>query len=118
MKTLWMRRPKTVQAIQFTGDNYDEICEFAGDLFRKSNRPGIHYVLECRDTVLDNVAFERPVNSGDFIVKCMNDKQYPFKVMDGNTLDARYTLVSRGKVSEMECNFYSQSMLDMSRICD
>lgn len=118
MLTLLMRRPQVIEAIQFDGNNYDEISKFTKGLFRKTNSPGIHYILECKDTVLHNGTFERPVNPGEFIVKCVDDGQYPFKVMDSNTLNARYALVARGKASEIECDFYNQTMLDMSRICD
>lgn len=114
MKTIWIARPKTVEAIMFTGENFDEICEFTGDLFYKNHGK---FVLKCRCPITYE-PWERQVKDGDWIVNCANDTKYPFKVMDGNTLNARYTPIARGKASEIECDFYNQTMLDMSRICD
>lgn len=110
MKTLWMRRPETVEAIRFDGKNQNEIRAFTGDYFVSTTDNTV--TILC---VEDDCEYRFEVTPDLFVVK---NSAGSYLVMDGNTLNARYALVARGKASEIECDFYSQSMLDASRVCD
>lgn len=59
----------------------------------------------------------REVQPGMYIAKTDRNLKWPFQVMDIITLNTRYAPITRGKASEIECNFY-KGLLDASRICD
>lgn len=105
MLTIWMRRPETIEAVQFDGKNFDEIRKFTKNYFISADKRSV--TIKCGDSSSE---YELDVMPGWYIVKDDSNADYPFSVMDGNTLNARYAPVSRGKVSEIECTFYKETM--------
>lgn len=70
----FVKKPVEIQAVQWTGDNYDEIENFVGrnglDLFWKFEKPGlIIYTLEG-----DHYA-----SVGDWIIRGVRGEFYPCK---------------------------------------
>lgn len=105
MLTIWMRRPEIIEAVQFDGKNFDEIREFTKNYFISEDKGSV--TIKCGDSSSE---YELDVMPRWYIVKDDSNADYPFSVMDGNSLNARYAPVSRGKVSEIECAFYKETM--------
>lgn len=105
MKTIWMRRPQAIEAVEFNGKNFNEILEFVGEDFGRIS--GKSLMIKCGDSSSE---YELDVMPGYYVVKDNVNPDYPFGIMDGNTLNALYAPVSRGRVSEIECTFYKETM--------
>lgn len=63
----YKKKPVTVEAIQFHGDNLDEVRDFVGDKFREDDAGYFIKTLEGNMTV----------RKGDFIIKGIKGEFYP-----------------------------------------
>lgn len=124
MKTFWARRPHVIEVVQFDGKNFDEIRDFCADWI-SSETTGENPSLKIRvmgpvlykEEKMIRTEYIREVQPGMYIAKTDRNPKWPFQVMDIITLNTRYAPITRGKASEIECNFY-KGLLDASRICD
>lgn len=69
----YIKLPVTVQAIQWTGDNCDEVMEFCGDwaLFITCEGSKQLQIITLEGVMMASV--------GDYIVKGVDDEYYPCK---------------------------------------
>lgn len=124
MKTFWARRPHVVEVVMFDGKNFDEIRDFCADWI-SSETTGGNPSLKIRvmgpvlykEEKMIRTEYIREVQPGMYIAKTDRNPKWPFQVMDIITLNTRYVPITRGKTSEIKCNFY-KGLLDASRICD
>ena len=124
MKTFWARRPHVVEVVMFDGKNFDEIRDFCA-YWISSETTGENPSLKIRvmgpvlykEEKMSRTEYIREVQPGMYIAKTDRNPKWPFQVMDIITLNTRYAPITRGKASEIECNFY-KGLLDASRICD
>ena len=124
MKTFWARRPQVVEVVMFDGKNFDEIRDFCAGWI-SSETTGENPSLKIRvmgpvlykEEKMIRTEYIREVQPGMYIAKTDGNPKWPFQVMDIITLNTRYAPITRGKASEIECNFY-KGLLDAYRICD
>lgn len=69
MISKYVKRPVTIEAVQWTGDNIDEIREFAGDVM--SYVDGVLHLSTLEGTVVASV--------NDYIIKGIAGEFYPCK---------------------------------------
>lgn len=65
----YVKKPVTIEAVQWTGDNIDEIREFAGDVV--SYEDSVMHLSTLEGTVVASV--------DDYIIKGINGEFYPCK---------------------------------------
>ncbi len=66
----YRKKPVVIEAVQFTGNNVDEILGFAKDSFKNPlTRDVIIYTSECNMIV----------SIGDYVIKGVNGEFYPCK---------------------------------------
>lgn len=65
------KKPIVIEAIQFTGNNFDEICRFAGLAVRIVGREQSLHI-----NTLEGIMKASP---GDYIIKGVNGEFYPCK---------------------------------------
>lgn len=70
----YKKKPEVIEAIQYTGDNYKEICDFVGKELR---RPMIQY--EPLEIIIETLEGNRIVKVNDFIIKGEHGEFYPYK---------------------------------------
>ena len=72
----YRKRPVTVRAVKWTGDNFDEICEFVGyfnyDLLppKSGNYP---------DLIIHTLEGKMHAEVGDYIIQGVHGEHYPCK---------------------------------------
>lgn len=66
----YRKKPVIIEAVQFTGNNVDEILEFAKDSF---NNPS------TSEIVIPTLEGNMMVSIGDYVIKGVNDEFYPCK---------------------------------------
>lgn len=66
----YRKKPVVIEAVQFTGNNVDEILEFAKDSF---NNPS------TSEIVIPTLEGNMMVSIGDYVIKGVNGKFYPCK---------------------------------------
>jgi hypothetical protein len=64
------KKPVEVEAIQYTGHNYDEICKFAGEKLKKD---------PSRKLLIPTLEGTMKASIGDFIIKGVHGELYPCK---------------------------------------
>jgi hypothetical protein len=64
------KKPVVIEAVQFTGNNVDEILEFAKDSF---NNPS------TSEIVIPTLEGNMMVSIGDYVIKGVNGEFYPCK---------------------------------------
>jgi hypothetical protein len=71
----YRKRPVVVEAMQFTGDNWDEVADFLGET------PRVWGDEECAENFLTIVTLEgnHRVSVGDYIIKGVQGEFYPCK---------------------------------------
>ena len=67
----YRKRPVEVEAIQFTGYNYQEIQEFAGDSYKLNNFNASPYIHTLEGDML--------VSPTDYVIKGVKGEFYPCK---------------------------------------
>lgn len=70
MITDWRKKPVVIKAIQYDGDNIDEIKEFAGDSIVKVF-DGVYSIRTLEGKMM--------ITEGDFIIQGVNGEFYPCK---------------------------------------
>jgi len=80
---LFRKRPVVIEAVQWTGDNYDEIATFlaAGDHPLAFTNDGHRFL------VIGTLEGDHQANPGDWIIKGVQGEFYPCKP---NIFDATY----------------------------
>ena len=66
----YRKKPVVIEAVQFTGNNVDEILEFAKDSF---NNPS------TSEIVIPTLEGNMMVSIGDYVIKGVNGEFYPCK---------------------------------------
>lgn len=71
MSLKYMKKPVVIEALQWTGDNIDELAEFMGELF----------LIVGQDEKIRIDTLEGPIwaNLGDYIIRGVQDEYYPCK---------------------------------------
>lgn len=94
MTKYMMRQPIEVDAIQFTGDNIEEIKEFVNKSYLNTS---VDAVLKADGDYRENTHIHIPtlegmmtINYGDYIIKGMDDEFYSCK---SHIFDMRYKKV-------------------------
>ena len=67
----YRKKPVVIEAVQFTGNNVDEILEFAKDSF---NNPS------TSEIVIPTLEGNMMVSIGDYVIKGVNGEFYPCKL--------------------------------------
>jgi hypothetical protein len=70
----YRKKPVVIEAIQYTGNNYKEICEFVGKELRK---PMIQY--EPFEILIETLEGNMIAKVNDFIIKGVHGEFYPCK---------------------------------------
>ena len=65
----YRKKPVVVEAVQWTGANYDEIVEFTGSKAK----------LCCRDLMIHTLEGDHFASIGDYIIKGVAGEFYPCK---------------------------------------
>lgn len=68
------KKPVVIEAIQWTGDNYDSVCDFLGDelIMEYSKAPSRFRIL-----VIETLEGTVRASSGDWIIKGVKNEFYP-----------------------------------------
>ena len=74
MVKYYTKRPVTIQAVQYTGDNIDEITAFAGrrNIHTFTHQGNTHYFIKT----LEGNHF---ISEGDYVIKGVEGEFYPCK---------------------------------------
>ena len=79
----YRKKPKIVEAIQWTGDNYDEVCEFAGEKLTRDGHELFNGEPAC--LVIETPVWELATTVeelaliGDYICKVKDGRCYKSK---------------------------------------
>lgn len=68
----FVKKPVKVQAVQWTGNNYEEIADFIGHVHSV-------YYLTDEYIIIDTPEGDRCLRKGDWIIQDVNGELYPFK---------------------------------------
>lgn len=71
---IYRKLPIEIQAVQFTGRNYDEVCDFIGD-----GNLGKGTSLDNNLIVISTLEGEMNVSVDDYVIKGIRDEFYPCK---------------------------------------
>jgi len=71
MNKLYRKKPVTIEAVQFTGHNFEEIEKFAGGNYR---------TFEDGEMVIETLEGNMHVSINDFIIKGVEGEFYPCKM--------------------------------------
>ena len=66
----YRKKPVVIEAVQWTGYNFEEIGAFIG---------GLHYPVETRGILIHTLEGDMVANINDFIIKGINGEFYPCK---------------------------------------
>lgn len=70
----YRKKPVVIEAIQYTGDNYNEVCEFVGKELRT---PLIQY--EPGELIIETLEGNMIASVNDYIIKGIHGEFYPCK---------------------------------------
>lgn len=73
MTKTFIKKPVEIQAVQWTGDNYDEICKFIGYF------PNIIYGSRGPYVVIKTLEGDHHASVGDWIIRGVKGEFYPCK---------------------------------------
>ena len=68
----YRKKPVVIEAVQYTGDNFKEICDFVGTILNRPDSEQSHIIIETLEG--DHIA-----SVGDFIIKGVHGEFYPCK---------------------------------------
>lgn len=68
----YRKKPVVIDAVQYTGDNFKEICDFVGKTLNRPDSEQNHIIIETLEG--DHIA-----SVGDFIIKGVHGEFYPCK---------------------------------------
>lgn len=75
MIKIYQKKPVRIEAIQYTGDNFDEIKEFVGDSYYE-NVDERHLTLNIGIKTLEG---DMTISLFDYVIKGVNGEFYPCK---------------------------------------
>ena len=75
MIKIYQKKPVLIEAIQYTGDNFDEIKEFVGDSYYE-NVDEHHLTLNIGIKTLEG---DMAISLFDYVIKGVNGEFYPCK---------------------------------------
>lgn len=75
MIKIYQKKPVRIEAIQYTGDNFDEIKEFVGDSYYE-NVDEHHLTLNIGIKTLEG---DMAISLFDYVIKGVNGEFYPCK---------------------------------------
>ena len=67
----YVKKPVTIEAIQYNGDNYLEICNFVGE--------GLDWTYGSRSLIIKTLEGDHYASIGDYIIKGIKGEFYPCK---------------------------------------
>lgn len=70
----YRKKPVIIDAIQYTGGNYKEVCEFVG---KELKRPLIRYTPS--EIIIETLEGNHIARAGDFIIRGVHGEFYPCK---------------------------------------
>ena len=70
----YRKKPVVIEAVQWTGNNYEEICKFVG---KKLEAPMIQY--KPNELIIETIEGNHVASEGDFIIKGVHGEFYPCK---------------------------------------
>ena len=70
----YRKKPVVIEAVKWTGENYDEICSFVG---KKLEHPMIQY--KPHEIIIETLEGNHIASEGDFIIKGVHGEFYPCK---------------------------------------
>ena len=70
----YRKKPVIIEAIQYTGDNYNEICDFVG---KELKTPLIQY--QPLEIMIETLEGNMVAQVNDFIIKGVHGEFYPCK---------------------------------------
>ena len=82
----YIKKPVVIEAIQYTGDNYKEICDFVGKKLRK---PLIQY--EPHEIIIETLEGNHIAKVNDYIIRGIHGEYYPCKP---DIFDKTYEIVN------------------------
>lgn len=68
----YVKKPVVIEAIQYTGDNYLEICDFCDKILPSLPKPNADIIIETLEGNHNAIA-------GDYIIKGVKGEFYPCK---------------------------------------
>ena len=68
----YRKKPVIIEAIQYTGDNYKEICDFVGKELMKS-------MINPSEILIETLEGYHIASVNDFIIKGVKGEHYPCK---------------------------------------
>lgn len=68
----FVKKPVKVQAVQWTGDNYEELADFVGHI-------RFTYSLDKDSVIIETLEGDHYARKGDWIIRGINGEFYPCK---------------------------------------
>ena len=68
----YRKKPVVIEAVQYTGNNYDKICDFVGKRLDK-------YDSELSHIIIETLEGNHIASVGDYIIKGVQGEFYPCK---------------------------------------
>lgn len=68
----FVKKPVKVQAIQWTGDNYEELIDFVGNVM-------FPYSFDDGEVIIRTLEGDHHASKGDWIIRGINGEFYPCK---------------------------------------
>ena len=100
MLATYRKIPVTVQAVQWTGDNYTEVCKL------NDQRCRLHYYGGHKTLIIETLEGEMAATLGDYIIKGVEGELYPCKA---SVFEKTYTAETEPRV---EITLYGESVPD------
>ena len=70
----YKKRPVVIEAVEYTGENVDEIIGFA-----KGYGPGVTYYMAQDELIIHTLEGDHLCSKGDFVIKGVRGEMYPCK---------------------------------------
>lgn len=68
----YRKKPVEIEAVQYTGDNFKEVCEFVGKILNMTDSEQNYIIIETLEG-------DMTASVGDFIIKGVHGEFYPCK---------------------------------------
>lgn len=70
----YRKKPLEIEAIQYTGDNYNEVCDFVGNKLKT-----LHIKYEPGELLIETLEGNMIAKVNDYIIKGLHGEFYPCK---------------------------------------
>ena len=70
MRAKWVKRPVEIEAVQWTGDNWDEVFDFVGPSLFMHSAPAKVLIIRTLEGAMEAL-------TGDYIIKGIKNEFYP-----------------------------------------